>query len=231
MMVEMSGSIERTFQWPPKLDNAAMHSALCNTSTAAPFHQGQGESVVREKPSTSSVTVLFRSRRPAHIPRCVGAIVVWKAIQAVLGRWSWPDVVEECSEAFLPLCTDPNPTSPILRKFFTTRCVASVLHVHPGPVFRHAADSLRLAAFAGLGEHRAFVTPTGRGVATLQILPHDHTLCPTVAATQRVASLASAWCWSNDHKLAEPFTRAKFQWLRHVDSLSRLVNAVKGSGT
>lgn len=103
---------------------------------------------MRDNPVTPAISGLLRACGPAHVSRFVIAVVVWKAVECVLGGWPQPHICQEVFEGSGPAAAYCNSPATITGKRRSLGICASLLHRLPCFVFWSFALSLYLPTSA-----------------------------------------------------------------------------------
>jgi hypothetical protein len=125
----------------------------------------------------SAIPSLYKWSCPAAISRLVVSVIVLAFDGNPATRRLGSHVTDEVAE-FLPSVTDPNSSRSIVLKLFASRIAASLLHHHPGVVFRTAFPAV--LRFRSCCHFLAKASAAAR-VAATQILPDDGHLGATIA--------------------------------------------------
>lgn len=107
-----------------------------------PFHGAEHASPRPLLARQSRIAHLFVAGSPAHIPRCVVAIIVL-AIQGQLGIGARANVGIERHETVAPGGADLNPAPAVVPIFSVFRIVAPLNHREPQPILRGRATPVR----------------------------------------------------------------------------------------
>ena len=146
------------------LNRPSSIEACCKYETRYPCNLGpfrctKRTAIVRQQSVSARVAGLLLRCGPSCVMGGIWAIRIWKAVQAMLGRWSLAHVSKKLHKRCAPLFTYRNATTAVLRKVLKLRTQAASTHGFPVPIFgavRHtmssvfsASDFLALAATTG----------------------------------------------------------------------------------
>lgn len=107
-----------------------------NVKNFCPFNKAHRFSIAGQESIIPFISMLFFARSPSAIVRFVVAVIVREAVNAVLWRWSWSHVGQECFKGIKPsLANGYSPSSPF-GIIMAITVVASCFHPLPNSVFR-----------------------------------------------------------------------------------------------
>jgi hypothetical protein len=160
---------ERTLWSPVALVDSVANRCAFEIKNFNPFGKRASFTIQRNEAATATVAGLLFLRAPFHISWVV-ALVVLNAVDRVLCRRAWADVVKECLKRCFPLPAYCNPTSAVSLPSWLVWIGAAVNHRPP------ASPLAGLAAFTCM----TVLCLTLQGPAT-------HSLANDAAATSRRA--------------------------------------------
>lgn len=148
-----------------------------------------------------SIVLLFMLRGPSTILFRVRPVIVWEAIQRMIGRRARPHIAQEGVERSHPRLTHGNASSAVARIAWLARISAALLHAVPRRTFLCGSNSLaapRMPMHEITAAHRlrAFTIETAAAfrITGAQINAPNHAEFAARAATVPRDTTAFRWC-------------------------------------
>lgn len=189
---------ERFLGAPTEIHDSLPQRRVTDTGIFRPFRPSLGLAVEGNHRAVAAVSVLRFAGGPSAVLRRIMAIVI-NAVERVPGRGAWPHVAKKALERIPALANFDAPAS-VMRECLTSWAPASIVHIHPCPMFRRAglAMAKRAASLARLLDAALL------GVTHLRSL--SHLLMTAVASTKpKTLMLISGrrYCHRDDSPFAE----------------------------
>lgn len=176
------------------LDRQGTLQATCDclrrdAERARPIKYVHRAAIERQSSTASSIRVLLRQVRPAHVARLVVALVV-DAIERVQQRGPRADVIQEGFEGIAPCVAHPNPAATVIGVGLSRRRVAACLRVLPRVIF--GCIELAVTSLA-IADHLAAQATAATCVAALQFRGRAHDYGTAIAATTPERATLTGW--------------------------------------